>query len=69
MAGTTAPDPAVLLPRVPDVDIAAVAPRFEDGYVAMLTAARSDEALDRKSPAELQYSGCRRGGADGRSSH
>ncbi|MFO7685592.1 MAG: ATP-binding cassette domain-containing protein [Desulfobacterales bacterium] len=53
MAGTTAPDPTVLLPRVPDVDIAAAAPRFEDGYVAMLTAARSDEALDRKSPVEM----------------
>ena len=49
MADTQAPDPALLLPGVPDVDVTAVPPRFEDCYVAMLKAERTDEVADRSS--------------------
>ena len=53
MADMQAPDPALLLPGVPDVDFTAVPPRFEDCYVAMLQAERTDEAVDRKHSAEM----------------
>ncbi len=39
MVDTKPPAPAILLSNVPDVDITAMPPRFEDCYVAMLKAA------------------------------
>jgi len=53
MTDREAPDPAVLLSNLPEVTIAAVAPRFEDCYVAMLKAARSNGAVDWKPPADM----------------
>ena len=53
MADTVVPDLAFLLPGVPDVDITAVPPRFEDCYVAMLKAERTNEAVDRKPSGEM----------------
>jgi ABC-2 type transport system ATP-binding protein len=53
LADIEAPDPAILLSNLPDVDIAAVPPRFEDCYVAMLKAACTDGAVDWKPSAEM----------------
>jgi ABC-2 type transport system ATP-binding protein len=48
MADRQTPAPAALLPNVPDVDIKAVPPRFEDCYVAMLKAAQAGDTVHSK---------------------
>jgi ABC-2 type transport system ATP-binding protein len=53
MADMEAPNAVVLLSNLQDVDIAAVPPRFEDCYVALLKAARTDDAVDWKPSAEM----------------
>ncbi|MFZ0614116.1 MAG: ATP-binding cassette domain-containing protein [Desulfobacterales bacterium] len=55
MEDVQAPESERLLPRVPEVDIVAVPPRFEDHYVAMLKARRSDDGAGLKSPAEMDF--------------
>jgi ABC-2 type transport system ATP-binding protein len=53
MADTQAPEPASLLPAVADVDIAAAPARFEDCYVALLGAARTEETVERKPSVQM----------------